>query len=164
MAQRNGLLAEEAVAIIETYGDVFAVTDAELTSTDLVAQEIDTGDYRPIKQKTRPILIKARKEFNGIIKELIQRRIVEESPSNWASPVVLVKKKDETLRLCIDYRELNKVTHQDSYPLPSIDAVLQSLSGKKVFSTMDLASEYWQIGLTEDANRKSAFTTSEGLL
>lgn len=88
---------------------------------------------------------------------------MEKSSSEWASPVVLVKKKDGTLRLCIDYRELNKIIRQDSYPLPKIDAVLQCLSGKKFFSTMDLASGYWQIRLSEDAKRKSAFTTSEGL-
>lgn len=77
--------------------------------------------------------------------------------------MVLVKKKDGTLRHCIDYRELDKVTRQDSYPLPAIDFLLQSLSGKKIFSTLDMHSGYWQIRLSSDAKRKSAFTTSEGL-
>lgn len=72
-------------------------------------------------------------------------------------------KKDGTLRLCIDYRALNKVTRQDSYPLPTIDAVLQSLGGKKVFSTLDLASGYWQIKLSDKAKSKSAFTSCEEL-
>lgn len=134
-----------------------------MTQTTLVVHGIDTGDSKPIKQKTRPIPIVARKEFKGIIKDLLERKVIEPSSSEWASPVVLVKKKDGTLRLCIDYRQLNKVTKQDSYPLPTIDAVLQSLSGKKVFSTLDMASGYWQIKLTEEAKAKSAFTTSEGL-
>ncbi|KAK6061721.1 hypothetical protein COOONC_00611 [Cooperia oncophora] len=72
-------------------------------------------------------------------------------------------KKDGSLRICIDYRESNKITRRDSYPLPKIDTVLQCLNGKKVFSTMDLTSGYWQIRLSEEARRKSAFTTSEGL-
>ncbi|KAK6028431.1 zinc knuckle, partial [Ostertagia ostertagi] len=139
--------------------DVFAVTDSELTQTDLVVHDIDTGDHKPIKQKTRPVPFAARKEFRGLLKDLVNRGIVEQSCSEWASPVVLVKKKDGSLRICIDYRELNKITRQDSYPLPKIDTVLQCLSGKKVFSTMDLASGYWQIRLSEEAKLKSAFTT-----
>ncbi|EYC05726.1 hypothetical protein Y032_0080g1333 [Ancylostoma ceylanicum] len=161
--QRNGQLPEEAVEIITAYNDVFAVTDAELTQTDLVVHDIDTGEHKPIKQKTRPVPLAARKEFKNIIKDLVDRGIIQKSSSEWASPVVLVKKKDGTLRLCIDYRELNKIIRQDSYPLPKIDTVLQCLKGKRFFSTMDLASGYWQIRLSEDAKRKSAFTTSEGL-
>ncbi|KAK6009468.1 hypothetical protein OSTOST_25596 [Ostertagia ostertagi] len=79
---------------------VFAVTDAELTQTDLVVHEIDTGDHKPIRQKTRPVPIAARKEFKGVLKDLVERGIVERSSSDWASPVVLVKKKDGTLRVC----------------------------------------------------------------
>ncbi|XGW13215.1 hypothetical protein V3C99_013667, partial [Haemonchus contortus] len=154
---------EEAAAMLKEFNDVFALTDAELTQTDLVVHEIDTGDHKPIRQKTRPVPMAARKEFRETMKDLVGRGIVERSSSEWASPVVLVRKKDGTLRVCIDYRELNKVIRQDSYPLPKIDTVLQCLAGKKVFSTMDLASGYWQIRLSEDAKRKSAFTTSEGL-
>ncbi|KAK6012382.1 zinc knuckle [Ostertagia ostertagi] len=156
-------IPDKAAALLKEFNDVFAVTDAELTQTDLVVHEIDTGDHKPIRQKTRPVPIAARKEFKETIKDLVGRGIVERSSSEWASPVVLVRKKDGTLRVCIDYRELNKVIRQDSYPLPKIDTVLQCLAGKKVFSTMDLASGYWQIRLSEDAKRKSAFTTSEGL-
>ncbi|VDP05610.1 unnamed protein product [Heligmosomoides polygyrus] len=156
-------LNEEMKELLGRYTDVFALTDTELTQTNLVVHEIDTGDSKPVKQKTRPVPIAARQEFKGIIKGLLERGIIEKSNSEWASPVVLVRKKDGTLRLCIDYRELNKVTRQDSYPLPTIDALLQSLSGKKTFSTLDMHSGYWQIKLSENAKRKSAFTTSEGL-
>ncbi|EYC17427.1 hypothetical protein Y032_0030g2043 [Ancylostoma ceylanicum] len=161
--QRECKLPSRAVEIITAFEDVFAVTDTELTQTDLVVHDIDTGDHKPIKQRTRPVPMAARKEFKNIIKDLVDRGIIQKSSSEWASPVVLVKKKDGTLRLCIDYRELNKIIRQDSYPLPKIDTVLQCLKGKRFFSTMDLASGYWQIRLSEDAKRKSAFTTSEGL-
>ena len=94
---------------------------------------------------------------------MLDQGVIEPSDSPWASPVVLVRKKDGSLRYCIDYRRLNSVTIKDSYPLPRIDESLDSLSNTKYFSTLDLASGYWQIGLDEDAKRKSAFCTTSGL-
>ncbi|XGW19137.1 hypothetical protein V3C99_003171, partial [Haemonchus contortus] len=161
--KQRSQLTDKAIELMSKFNDAFAVTDAELTQTDLVVHDIDTADHKPIKQKTRPVPFAARKNFKSLIKDLLNRGIIEQSSSEWASPVVLVKKKDGSLRICIDYRELNKITRQDSYPLPKIDTVLQCLGGKKVFSTMDLASGYWQIRLSEEAKQKSAFTTSEGL-
>ncbi|KAL6727416.1 hypothetical protein Aduo_009295 [Ancylostoma duodenale] len=161
--QKHGEQPVEMLHLIEAYSDVFAINDSELTQTGLVTHNIDTGNHPPIKQKTRPVPIGARQEFKQIIKNLEERGIVRKSRSEWASPVVLVKKKDGALRLCVDYRELNKVTKHDSYPLPSIDVILQSLGGKRYFSTMDMMSGYWQIRLSEEAKKKSAFTTSEGL-
>ncbi|EYB80921.1 hypothetical protein Y032_0397g710 [Ancylostoma ceylanicum] len=149
--------------IIREHSEAFAVVDAELTQTDLVVHEIDTENHMPIRQKERPVPMGTRKEFKGLIKGLVEHGILEKSSSEWAFPVVLVRIKDGTIRLCVDYRQLNKVTKQDSYPLPFIDMVLQSLSGKKVFSTLDMASGYLPIRLSEDAKKKSAFTTSEGL-
>lgn len=159
----NTSMTPELEETIMQFRDVFAVRDSELTQTSLIEHDIDTGDSAAIKQKTRPVPIGARQEFKAIIQDLLERGIITRSYSNWASPVVLVRKKDGSLRLCVDYRALNKVTKQDVYPLPAIDAVIQSLEGKKVFSTLDLASGYWQIRLSEAAKEKSAFTTSEGL-
>ena len=89
--------------------------------------------------------------------------MIEPSNSPWASPVVLVQKKDGSLRYCIDYRKLNAVTRKDSYPLPRIDDSLDTLKNAKYFTTLDLASGYWQIELTDDAKEKSAFCTTSGL-
>ena len=94
---------------------------------------------------------------------MLQEGIIEPSNSPWASPVVLVKKKDGSLRYCIDYRKLNAVTRKDSYPLPRIDESLDTLKDARYFSTLDLASGYWQIELSEDAKQKSAFCTTSGL-
>ena len=94
---------------------------------------------------------------------MLQDGVIEESNSPWASPVVLVRKKDNTLRYCIDYRRLNAVTRKDSYPLPRIDESLDSLKNARYFSTLDLASGYWQIALSDDAKQKSAFCTTSGL-
>ncbi|EYC39420.1 hypothetical protein Y032_0656g1207 [Ancylostoma ceylanicum] len=160
---KDGQLKAELWPIIKENNKVFAVEDEELTQTNLVQHEIDTGDTLPIRQRTRPVPLGTRQEFKEILNGLLDRGIIRESNSPWASPVVLVKKKDGSLRVCVDYRELNKHTKQDAYPLPAIDVMLQSLQGKKVFTTLDLCSGYWQIPLSDDAKAKSAFTTSEGL-
>ena len=80
-----------------------------------------------------------------------------------ASPVVLVPKKDGSLRFCVDYRRLNSLTRKDVYPLPRVDDILTSLGEAKYFTSLDLASGYWQIKLDADARQKSAFTTHNGL-
>ena len=88
---------------------------------------------------------------------------IEPSDSPWASPVVLVTKKDCSTRLCVDYRRLNLLTIKDAYPLPRIDDSLRLLGNQQWFSTMDLASGYWQVAMSPEAKRKAAFVTNEGL-
>ena len=83
--------------------------------------------------------------------------------SPWASPVVIVPKKDGSKRFCVDYRRLNAVTRRDVYPLPRIDDILDAAGGAKYFSSLDLASGYWQVELDQEAREKSAFTTHRGL-
>ena len=76
---------------------------------------------------------------------------------------MLVPKKDGDLRFCIDYRHLNAVTRKDVYPLPRIEDILSALGEAKFFSTLDLASGYWQVELDDEAREKSAFSTHRGL-
>ncbi|XP_022110685.1 uncharacterized protein LOC110990141 [Acanthaster planci] len=94
---------------------------------------------------------------------MLQEGIIEPSDSPWASNVVLVEKKDGTKRFCVDYRRLNAITIKDSYPIPRIDDSLDSLAGSKWFSTLDLASGYWQVELDQEAKQKSAFVVRGGL-
>ena len=77
--------------------------------------------------------------------------------------MVLVKKKDGSVRFCVDYRKVNSVTRKDAYPLPRVDDTLDTLAGSRLFTTLDLASGYWQVEVAEEDQPKTAFTTPEGL-
>lgn len=98
-----------------------------------------------------------------MVKEMEETGVIKPSSSPWASPIVLVPKKDGTTRFCVDYRRLNSVTKKDVYPLPRIDDILDTLGGKKYFSSLDLAAGYWQVGLDAESAAKSAFITHQGL-
>ena len=91
------------------------------------------------------------------------RDIIQPSKSPWASPTVVVRKKDGSARFCIDYRRLNSVTHKDAYPFSRIDDTLDTLAGSQWFSTLDLLSGYWQVEVAESDRTKTAFITQEGL-
>ena len=93
-------------------------------------------------------------------KLMLQQGVVEPSKSPWASPVVLVRKR---VRFCIDYCRLNGVTKLDELPLPRIDDTLDQLAGAKYFSTLDLASGFWQVKMDESSKEKTAFITYAGL-
>ncbi|GBM65989.1 Transposon Ty3-G Gag-Pol polyprotein [Araneus ventricosus] len=94
---------------------------------------------------------------------MVDNGIIEESSGPWASPIVLVKKKDGSTRFCVDYRKLNEITIKDSYPLPRIDDTLDALNGSQWFSTLDLKSGYWQVEIQPEDKEKTAFTTGQGL-
>lgn len=94
---------------------------------------------------------------------MIGSGVVQESASPWASPVVLVRKKDGSWRFCVDYRRLNAVTHKDSFPLPRIEESLTGLRQAEWYSTLDLASGYWQVEVDPTDREKTAFTTPLGL-
>ena len=145
------------------HATLFATSDADLGRTNLVAHDIDTGDAAPIRQPPRRVPFMMQPELDKEMSRMLEQGVVEPGQSPWASPVVLVRKKDGSIRFCVDYRRLNAVTRFDAYPLPRIDETIESLSGAKFFTTLDMISGYWQVGLTEEARLKSAFTVRGGL-
>ncbi len=99
------------------------------------------------------------KELKIQLKELLDKGFINLSVSPWGAPVLLVKKKDGTLRLCIDYRQLNKVTVKNKYPLPGIDDLFNQLKGASVFLKIDLRSGYHQLRLKDVDVSKTTFKT-----
>lgn len=161
------LTEEESQAVaglLHRHKDVFSLSEQDLGRTNLVTHNIDTGDARPIKQHPRRTSPSKHAEIERQVEDLLQRGIVKKSNSPWSSPVVLVTKKDGSQRFCVDYRQVNAVTVKDAYPLPRIDDSLCSLSGAKWFSTLDLASGYWQVPMDPASSGKAAFVTISGML
>ena len=128
--------------------------------TEAVMHDIDTGSTRPIRCNPRKLSPKKIKIQQELVDKMLEEGQIEHSVSAWSAPTVLVTKKDGTTRFCVDYRRLNDNTKKDAFPLPRID---DSLSGQSWFSTLDLASGYWQVRLSEDAKPKTAFATHSGL-
>jgi hypothetical protein len=149
--------------LLTEFKDVFSTGDGDLGKTGAVKHHINTGTAPPIRQKPRRLAPAMQAEADKQIKDMLKRGIIEPSQSPWASPIVLVTKKDGSRRFCSDYRMLNDVTVKDSYPIPRIEETLESLSGAQWFSTLDLASGYWQVELDEGAKEKSAFVVRGGL-
>lgn len=155
--------AKMVYKLLLQYSNLFAATDADLGQTRVIEHKIDTGSAPPIKQHARRLPVHMQAEVDEHVDDMLKRNVIEESTSPWSSPVVLAKKKDGTTRFCVDYRKLNDVTVKDAYPLPRIDDSIDQLSGVKWFSTLDLNSGYWQVGMTPDDRSKTAFVTRRGL-
>ena len=149
--------------LLLSYADVFAVSMTDLGRTNKLKHSIRTGNAAPTRQPVRRISPHRRDEIRTLLTEMLKKEVVEPSTSPWASPIVLVKKKDGSTRFCVDFSKLNDVTRKDAYPLPRIDTTLDTLAGSKWFSTLDLLSGYWQVQIEEGDRPKTAFCTTEGL-
>ena len=150
--------------VLLEYADIFPIPGEPLTGhTDAVEHDIHTGDRPPIRCAPRRMSPQKMKKEEACVTEMLTGGQIEASDSPWSSPVVLVTKKDGGTRFCVDYRQLNDATVKDAYPLPRIDDTLDMLAGKQWFSTLDLASGYWQVSLSRDARAKTAFATHSGL-
>lgn len=149
--------------LLDQFRDCFAST-SRVRCTSLTKHRIITEDTaRPIHQNPYRVAPKEREAIQDQVAKMLKDDVIQPSRSPWASPVVLVKKKDGTLRFCVDYRKLNQVTKKDVYPLPRIDDSLDRLRNARYFSSMDLKSGYWQIEVDERDREKTAFVTPDGL-
>ena len=116
----------------------------------------------PLHQPYRRQNPAVRREEMAQVQQMLSSNVIHPSNSPWASPVVMVRKKDGSLRFCVDFRQLNAATVKDAHPLPRIDDLLDALHGAKWLSTLNL--RYWQVPITEQGKAKTAFRTSSGQL
>ena len=149
---------QQLKSLLHEFGDMFT---PKLGKTSMVKHAIRTKGP-PIRQPIRRLPMSTQGVIEQEVQRMLKEGIIRPSSSPWSSPVVLVRKSDGSWRFCVDFRRVNAVTHQDAYPLPRIDATLESLSGSKFFSTLDLASGYWQVELEEADKEKTAFSTTSG--
>ena len=145
------------------YQDVFSKNEEDLGLTHLTKHCIDTQGAKPIKQPFRRTPMAFQNEEKAVIDKLKKQGVIRESHSSWASPILLVRKKDNSVRPVVDYRALNKLCKVDTFPIPKVDDCLDSLSGAKIFSTVDMTSGYFQVPVKESDIPKTAFTTKHGL-
>ena len=149
--------------LLKKYKAVFAKDEYDLGRTNVLKHEIPLESTTPIKQRPYRMEYALREESEKQIKGMLENDIIKPSFSPWTSPVVMVRKKDGTMRFCIDYRKLNAATIKDTYPLPRIDEMLDKLHNSQFFTTMDLQSGFWQIEVAEEDKYKTAFSTGQGL-
>ena len=140
------------------YQHLFALNDLELGCTDKVKHKIKLDNTIPFKDRYRRIPPHQFDEVRDHLQEMLKIGAIRKSVSPWASPVVLVCKKDGSLRFCIDLRKLNSRTIKDAYSLPRIEESLDCLNGAKIFTSLDLKSGYWQVPLDEESIPLTAFT------
>ena len=148
--------------LLTQYEDIFSKNEFDIGRTHLVEYNIDTGDSRPIRQPLRRQPLKHLDAIDENVEAMAKHGIIEPAASPWASNVVIVSKKDGSLRFCVDYRSVNAVTYKDSYPLPLIDNCLNAMSGAAWFSTLDLRAGYHNIPVAEKDRDKTAFITRRG--
>ena len=144
--------------LLEEYQHLFALNLKELGRTSLVQHEIKLSDDKPFKERYRRIPPHQYEEVQKHLQEMLAVGAIQKSTSPWASPVVLVCKKDGSLQFCIDLRKLNNQTIKDAQSLPRIEDSLDCLNGAAIFTSLDLQSGYWQVEMTEDSKPLTAFT------
>ena len=130
--------------------------------TDRATMQVDTGKALPsgsplyrLPHARRPIVQKE-------IKEMLREGIIQPSHGPWAAPIILVPKKDGSLRICVDYRKLNVVTTPDPFPIPRVEDLLDGMSSAKFITILDLARGYWQVPMEPASRVKTAFSTDFG--
>lgn len=153
---------KELLNLLNRYRHCFAFSIEDLGLTTITEMSIHLNDDTPVMYKPYRLPYSERKVVREMVGELLANNIIRESHSAYASPIVLVRKKNGDYRLCVDYRALNKKTVKDSYPMPVIEDQLDRLSGKSYFTSLDLASGYYQIPVSESSRHVTAFVTPDG--
>ena len=154
---------DQVADLLMEFEDVFAKSEYDLGDFSDIVHNIDTGSSKPIKQRMRRTPVNFAGEEKAHLEKMLDAGVIQPSVSEWASAPVLVRKRDGTVRWCVDYRALNSVTTKDVFPLPLVEDCIDTLAGNKWFSKLDANSAYWQVKLSDQDRKKTAFITKYGL-
>ena len=150
--------------LLRNYQDVFAKDEFDFGNFSEIEHSITVEPgAKPVKQRIRRTPACFAGEEEAHLEKMLKAGVIQESTSEWASAPVLIRKRDGTVRWCIDYRALNSVTIKNVFPLPLADDCLETLSGSVWFSKLDAISAYWQVKIKDDDRKKTAFITKYGL-
>ena len=150
---------EQVKTLLDKYSDMF---DGRLGFTSAVEHDIDTGDSPPVRSAPHRVPPFLEEKVRAEIQRLVELGVLEESNGYWSSPTCFVAKKDGRVRICADLRKVNAVTKMPAYPVPRIDAILDSLGGNSMFCVLDLRMCYFQIGVKEEDRPKTTIVTPFG--
>ncbi|KAH9104141.1 hypothetical protein AeMF1_019680, partial [Aphanomyces euteiches] len=156
-------LQRETIRRVLLEFDIFVTTSKAPGRTDRIKCTINTGNAAPIKSAPYRVSQREGELMEAEIRHYEELGLIRPSTSPWASPVLINRKPDGSIRFCIDYRKLNDVTIKDRYPMPRVDDLLDVLGKSKYFSTMDVASGYWNVQMDEASIPKTAFICKFGL-
>lgn len=153
---------ERFIQTLKSIPEVFAHHDLDFGRTDKVKHRIHLHDETAFKHRARPVHPNDIEAVRKHLRDLLDAGVIRESESSFSSPIVVVRKKNGDVRLCIDYRKLNMQTVKDVYPLPNLEESFSALTGSRWFSVLDLKSGYYQIEVEEADKAKTAFVTPLG--
>ncbi|GFV18722.1 hypothetical protein TNCV_4756091 [Trichonephila clavipes] len=142
--------------------ELFSNYEPKQTEMTNVSMRIILKDDIPVYQPARHLSFSENRDVNKQIDEWLEQEIVRPSSSEYASPIVLVKKKDGAIRLCVDYRRLNRKLVKDRFPLPLIEDVLDRLQGAKVYTTLDIKNGFFHVDVNEDCKHLTSFVVPDG--
>lgn len=154
----SGDEAEELVKFLKSWTKVFSTSDCDFGYTDRAEHEIHLTDETPVKNRYGRIPPGMFDELKNYLNQLVKAKLIRKSKSPWCSNMVIVRKPNGKIRICIDYRQINKKTIKDSYALPRIEEMLDCLKGAKFFSTIDMRSGFYHIPMKEQDKQYTAFS------
>ncbi|GFO24642.1 gypsy retrotransposon integrase 1 [Plakobranchus ocellatus] len=152
---------KEARDLLQTFADSLSDIPGK---TERVEHKIRLTDETAFRMKQYPLPVHAMDEVDKEINSMLASGIISKSTSPYASPITVAMKKDGAIRLCLDFRRLNKITIFDAEPIPTLDELLGKMKGAKFFTKCDLTKGHWQIPIHEDSKAYTAFQTTQGLM
>ena len=163
-SQLTATQKEQLVNLLVKYKETLSLSKSDLGECNVLTHKIDTSNCAPIKQPLYKTTLDQKFEIEKHVQDMYNNNIIEPSESPWHNNPVLVEKKNGEKRFCIDFRLLNRATLKDAYALPRIDEIVDAIGKAKLFTTLDLASGFWQILLDESSKEKTAFSSILGLM